>query len=294
MTTRYVDTPALTIAYEEQGPPDGAPVLLLHGFPDDARAWDAVAQGLAGAGLRTVAPYLRGFGPTRFRDAARQRSGQNGALAQDAIDLADALGLAQFTLVGHDWGAQAAQAVAALHPERVTHLVSFAPYSLTWSDYQEGPPNYRQIRALWYQNVLQGELGENLLTYDRGGFCRYLWDTWSPSHPWDDAAFAATADSFDNPDFVAVALHAYRSGYGQAPNDPRYAAIEAQLAQRPPIAVPTTVLLGHDDGVNLFAPDMLEQRRDFTGRYVARAYDGVGHFIHRERPAVVIAAIRQS
>jgi len=294
MTTQFAQTSLLDMAYETSGPADGTPALLLHGFPDDAHAWDAVSAALATAGYRTIAPYLRGFGPTRFRDPATLRSGQNGALAQDVIELADALGLGTFTLVGHDWGAQAAQAIAALHPERVRHLVSFAPYALTWDDYQEGPPNYPQIRALWYQQVLQGELGEQLLSYDRQGFCRYLWATWSPSWAFDEATFAAAAAAFENPDFVAVVLHAYRAGYGQAQNDPRYAAIEERLAQRPPITVPTSVLLGEDDGINLFQPAMLAQQRDFGGAYAARSYAGVGHFIHRELPAMVVEAVLQA
>lgn len=293
MATQFVQTALLDLAYETQGPADGPPVLLVHGFPDDARAWEAVSAPLAQAGYRTIAPYLRGVGPTRFRDPATPRSGQNGALAQDLLDLADALGLDAFTLVGHDWGAQAAQAVAALHPERVRHLVSFAPYSLTWDDYQQGPPNYPQIRALWYQQVLQSELGEQLLAYDRRGFCRYLWATWSPGWPFAAATFGTTAESFDNPDFVAVVLHAYRSGYGQAANDPRYDGLEGRLAQRPPITVPSTVLLGEDDGINLFAPEMLAQQRDFTGPYAARSFAGVGHFMHRERPEAVVAAVFQ-
>jgi pimeloyl-ACP methyl ester carboxylesterase len=281
----------LEVAFEVEGPVDGIPVVLIHGFPDDARSWAAVASGLAQAGYRTIAPYLRGVGPTRFLQGDTLRSGQNGALAQDIIELADALDLSSFVLVGHDWGAQAAQAVAALWPERVQRLISFAPYSLTWDDYQEGPPNYDQIKALWYQQVLQSDMGEQLLTYDRRGFCQYLWRTWSPSWSIDEGRFAATAESFDNPDFVAVVLHAYRAGYGQVALDPRYDAIEARLAQRPAISVPTTVLLGRDDGINLFQPAMLAQQQDFTGPYSARVYDGVGHFIHRELPQAVIDAV---
>ena len=85
----------------------------------------------------------------------------------------------------------------------------------------------------------------------------------------------------------------YLSGYGQAENDPRYAAIEELLAQRPPITVPTTVLLDQDDGINLFQPTMLAQQGDFTGSFTARAYAGIGHFIHREHPAAVVEAILQ-
>ncbi|MBC8099237.1 MAG: alpha/beta hydrolase [Armatimonadetes bacterium] len=289
--TRFVQTSVLNIAYETQGPADGEPVILLHGFPDDIRAWDAVVAGITAEGFRTYTPYLRGYGATQFLDDATLRSGQNGALMQDIIEFADALGLAQFVLVGHDWGAQAAQGIAALYPDRVKHLISFAPYSLTWSDYQAGPPNYEQIRALWYQNVLNQDIGEGLLYGDRRGFTRYLWATWSPSWAFSDDTFEVTAAAFDNPDFIPVVLHAYRSGYGAAQNDPRYDAIEAQLAQRPAITVPTTVLLGGDDGINIFDASMLAQQADFTGEYSASVHDDVGHFIHRERPEVVIQAI---
>jgi pimeloyl-ACP methyl ester carboxylesterase len=291
MTTKSVQTSVLDTAYEIQGSADGEPVILLHGFPDDAHAWDDVARALAAKGYRTYAPYLRGYGPTRFLQAETPRSGQNGAIARDTIEFADALGLERFILVGHDWGANAAQAIAALYPNRVSHLVSFAPYSLTWDDFQEGPPDYEQIRALWYQGLLNQEMGEGILKTDRRGFCRYLWETWSPSWTFLDETFEATAASFDNPDFVAVVLHAYRGAYGNAEDDPRYAETEAQLAQRPPISVPTTVLLGREDGINIFQPYMLQQQRDFTGEYKAHVYDGVGHFIHRERPDAVVAAI---
>ena len=289
--THFVETSVLRIAYEVQGPEDGQSVILLHGFPDDVRAWDAVVSGLTEQGFRTYVPYLRGYGKTQFLDDATLRSGQNGALVQDVIDFADALGLETFVLVGHDWGAQASQGVAALMPDRVRHLISFAPYSLTWSDYQEGPPNYDQIRALWYQNVLNQEIGEGLLYRDRLGFTRYLWETWSPSWAFSDETFKTTALSFDNPDFVPVVLHAYRASYGAAQNDPRYAAIEAQLAQRPSITVPTTILLGQNDGINIFDASMLEQQSDFTGPYTASVHEGVGHFIHRERPDIVIQAV---
>ena len=62
------------ITYEERGPSNGRPVLLLHGWPDDVRARDAVAPALADAGYRVTAPFLRGFGPTRFREAATLRT----------------------------------------------------------------------------------------------------------------------------------------------------------------------------------------------------------------------------
>ena len=74
--TLTVLTPGLEIAYEAHGDPRGFPVVLLHGFPDDVRAWDEVAPALAAAGHRVLVPYLRGYGPTRFLDPAAPRMAQ--------------------------------------------------------------------------------------------------------------------------------------------------------------------------------------------------------------------------
>jgi pimeloyl-ACP methyl ester carboxylesterase len=289
MATNYIKTSQLEIGYEIRG--EGQPVILLHGFPDDIRAWDAVAEGVAKF-AKVYTPYLRGFGETKFLDTKTVRSGQTGALALDILEFANALGIERFGLVGHDWGANAAQAIAAIHPVRVSFLVSLAPYSLTWDDYQEGPPNYAQIRALWYQNFLNQEWAADILRHDAKGFSRYLWETWSPGWKFADADFETTARSFANPDFVPVVLNAYRAAFGEVEQDPRSAQIEAQLNQRPAIGVPTTVLLGKEDGISIFEPFQLEQTRDFTGKYEARAIEGVGHFLHREQPQVVIDAIR--
>jgi pimeloyl-ACP methyl ester carboxylesterase len=114
----------LTFDVRDAGPADGEPVVLLHGFPQDARAWDRVAPVLHGAGLRTLAPDQRGYSPMarpRTRSAYRAR-----ALVDDVLGLLDAAGLERAHVVGHDWGALVGWALAAWHPERVATLTALS------------------------------------------------------------------------------------------------------------------------------------------------------------------------
>jgi hypothetical protein len=89
------------------------------GFPYDPRTYDDVVPPLVAAGCRTIVPYLRGYGATRFLAADTQRSGQQAALGNDLKELMDALGVERAVLAGYDWGGRAACVVAALWPQRV-------------------------------------------------------------------------------------------------------------------------------------------------------------------------------
>lgn len=106
----------LDIHYHEVGPEGADPVILLHGFPYDTRAYNAVVGTLAGRGFRCLVPYLRGYGPTRFLSADTMRSGQQAALGADLLAFMDALEIRRAFLGGYDWGGRAACIVAALWP----------------------------------------------------------------------------------------------------------------------------------------------------------------------------------
>ena len=276
-------TDTLEIGYEEHGKPDAPVAMLLHGFPDDARAWDAVAPGLVGAGYRVIVPYLRGFGPTRFLDPARSRTAQQAALGQDLIDLMDVLRLGRVSLVGQDWGARAVCIVAALHPARVRALVSVGGYAIQDIAQAAHPEDPEQEARLWYQWYFNTERG-------RRQICRLLWRTWSPGWRFDDATFERTAPSFDNPDFVDVVIHSYRHRHRHAPGEPSFEAAEARLATRPAIQVPTLVLHGRDDTVDPVHTSEGEAHL-FPGGYARHVIEEAGHFAHREQPAVVSDAV---
>jgi len=291
--TQQVDTAELSIGYEDSGPRTGFPIILLHGFPDDVRAFDGVVTPLTAAGHRVLVPYLRGYGPTRFHSASALRIGEQAAIGQDVIDFADALTLPRFAVGGYDWGGRAAAIAAAVHPDRVRAAVLIGGYTIQnpTAPPQPGPPEAEQ-RA-WYQWYFNTERGRAGLQMNRHALCKYLWKTWSPTWSFSDATYDRTAASFDNPDFVDVVIHSYRHRINNAPGDPRLAAMEAQLSKRPPLRCPVITLYGADDGVAGGASPTVSagERTTLPGLVAKRVVAGVGHFMPRERPEMVSAAM---
>jgi len=280
---RRIRTGVLDIAYEESGPQTGYPVVLLHGFPYDPRAYDAVTPRLAAAGYRAIVPYLRGYGETRFLSPSAMRAGQQAAIGRDLLDFMDALAIRNAALVGFDWGGRAACVVAALWPERVRGLVSCNGYTIQDIAASAKPAPPEQENRLWYQYYFHTERGRAGLQANRHDFCKLLWKLWSPNWKFDDATYDRTAVSFDNPDFVDVVIHSYRHRFGYAAGDPALEPIEAALAKQPPITVPSIVLQGGGDGVNA-AAQSANQARLFTGRYERRLIPVIGHDVPQEAP----------
>lgn len=281
----------LEVHYLDSGPVEGDPIILLHGFPYDAHAYDAVSANLAKQGYRCISPYLRGYGNTRFLSSGTMRSGQQAALGADLLCFMDALSIKSAVLGGFDWGGRAACIVAALWPERVRGLVSCGKgYNIQdIAGAREPAPAIEEVRY-WYMYYFHTERGRAGLTQNRRDLCRHIWSLWSPSWKYDDATWAATAPSFDNPDFVEVVLHSYRHRFGGIPGDPAYDDIEARLAEQPDIIVPSIVLQGRDDGVD---PPVKKDtdRPHFVGLYERQIIDGTGHNLPQEAPAAFAAAI---
>jgi len=285
---KRIRTTVLEIAYAEHGPPDGVPVLLMHGWPYDPRTYDEVAPRLAAAGCRAIVPYLRGFGPTRFLSDATPRSGQQAALGNDLREFMDALGLKSAALVGYDWGGRAACIVAALWPERARCLVTGNGYNIQDIAKADVPAPAEQEHRFWYQYYFQTERGRAGLQKNRRDIIKLLWRLWSPNWRFDDAVFVRSVESWDNSDFVDVTIQSYRHRYRNAPGDPALEGIERQLAAEPKIAVPTIVLHGEANGVVTSMWRDGENR--FTGPVERRLIPRAGHNLPAEVPDVVATA----
>ena len=193
-------------------------------------------------------------------------------------------------LGGFDWGGRAACIVAALWPERVRGLVTCGGYNVLDVAGSSRPQAPEVEHALWYQYYFHGERGRAGLAQHRHEYCKLLWRLWSPKWQFDDATYAQTAASFDNPDFVDVVIHSYRHRFGLVPGDPAMEETEARLVTRPSIGVPTISLNGGDNGVSPAAPHE-RNRHLFTGDFERHVIPMVGHNVPQEAPREFAEAI---
>jgi pimeloyl-ACP methyl ester carboxylesterase len=289
---RHVDAGVLNIAWYEEGPATGPVVMLLHGFPYDIHSYVDVAPQLAAQGCRVIVPYLRGYGPTRFRDPATPRSGEQAAIGADLMALMDALGIRRAVFAGYDWGGRAACIGAALWPERCIGLVCVNSYLIQDIARAMVPAKPDREVPLWYQYYFQIERGRAGLAANRRGIAKLLWEQWSPNWDFDEACFERTALSHDNPDYVDVVIHSYRHRFGLAEGDPQYADIQRRLAALPAISVPAVTLDGEADGVAP-ATDGSASAARFTGRRVHRVIPRAGHNLPQEAPEEFVAAVME-
>jgi pimeloyl-ACP methyl ester carboxylesterase len=289
---RRIEAGVLDIAYYEAGPADGPVAMLLHGFPYDIHSFVDVAPLLAARGCRVIVPYLRGYGPTRFRDAATLRSGEQAAMGADLMALMDALAIRRAVFAGYDWGGRAACIGAALWPGRCIGLVCVNSYLIQDIARAMVPARPAREVPLWYQYYFQVERGRAGLAADRRGIARILWQQWSPNWDFDEACFERSAFAHDNPDYVDVVIHSYRHRFGLADGDPQYADIQRRLAALPPITVPAITLDGAGDGVAA-ATDGSASAAKFTGPRSHRVIPRAGHNLPQEEPEAFADAVME-
>jgi pimeloyl-ACP methyl ester carboxylesterase len=258
-------------------------VLLLHGWPDDASTWDDVIALLPRDRYRLIAPTIRGFGESVFKRHDAPRTANSGILAMDAIALMDGLGIERFSAVGHDWGSNIAEALAIGWPDRVARIALLA--SMPRMGGLSTPP-FWHAQLYWYHWFMATERGAKAVAEDRGSFAHLHWENWGPDGWFDEATFERVAKSFDNPDWVTVTLHSYRSRWGEAELDPLSLWLERRIKETKTLALPGIYFQGNEDGVN--PPQVSEDvYKKFTGPFDRILLQNVGHFPQREDPETV-------
>jgi pimeloyl-ACP methyl ester carboxylesterase len=287
---KQVNAGVLNIAYAEAGPADGLPVILLHGWPYDIHSFVDVTPMLAAAGYRVLAPYLRGFGATRFLSSESFRNGQPSALAVDVTAFMDALKIEKALLAGFDWGGRTANIVAALWPERVKSMVSVSGYLIGNQAAGKIPLPPSAELQWWYQYYFATERGRAGYEKYRREFAKLIWQLASPKWNFSDAVFDRSASAFDNPDHVAIVIHNYRWRLGLAEGEEKYAALEQRLASAPIITVPTITMEGDANGAP--HPEPAAYAKKFSGKYSHRLIaGGTGHNLPQEAPKDFAKAI---
>jgi pimeloyl-ACP methyl ester carboxylesterase len=237
-----------------------------------------------------IVPYLRGFGTTRFLSDTSFRNGEQAALALDAVELIDALGIEKAVVAGFDWGARSADILAALWPERCSGLVSVSGYLIGSQAAGKLPLPPEAELQWWYQYYFSTERGRAGYEKYRRAFAELIWRTASPRWDFDKATFERSAGSFDNPDHVAIVIHNYRWRLGLAEGEAEYRELEGRLADAPVIRVPSITLEGDANGAPHPDPDTYAAK--FAGPYSHRTIaGGVGHNLPQEAPDAFAAAV---
>jgi pimeloyl-ACP methyl ester carboxylesterase len=290
-TLRQIDAGLLNIGYAELGPANGRVVVLLHGWPYDIHSFVEVAPLLAAAGYRVIVPHLRGHGSTHFLSKDTFRNGQQAAVALDIIALLDALKIRKAVFAGFDWGARTADIVAAMWPERCEALVSVSGYLIGNREAIKAPLPPAAEYAWWYQFYFATDHGRAGYEQNRNEFAKLIWRTASPKWAFDDATFARSAASLDNPDHVDIVIHNYRWRQSLADGERTYDDLERRLAAGPVIAVPTIVLEGDANGAPHVTGDA-PFRKKFSGKYDYRLITGgIGHNLPQEAPGAFAQAV---
>jgi pimeloyl-ACP methyl ester carboxylesterase len=287
---KQINAGVLSIAYAEAGPANGAPVVLLHGWPYDIYSFVDVAPALASAGYRVLVPFLRGYGATRFLSSETMRNGQPSALAVDVIAFMDALKIERAILAGFDWGARTANIVAALWPERCKAMVSVSGYLIGSQAAGRTPLPPKAELEWWYQFYFATERGRAGYEKNRHDFAKLIWQLASPKWKFDAATFDRSAASFDNPDHVDIVIHNYRWRLALAEGEPQFAELEKRLAAFPDITVPSITMEGDANGAPHPEPSVYAKK--FSGKYSHRLITGgIGHNLPQEAPRAFAEAV---
>lgn len=257
-----IEANGIRFAYFADGDPKDPLVLLVHGFPDTAHAWDELRPKIAARGYYVVSPFTRGYAPTTAPEGDEFDAR---ALGEDVLALIDAFGRDDADVVGHDWGALAVYSAAALDPSKIRTLTALAiPHPGTLKIRLRDLHRTRHFVALRKQHADRRVAGD-----DYAGVVE-LYRRWSPTWAFSDADVEPVKNSFAAPGSLHAALGYYRDLRLKAPD-----------FLRQPTQVPVLVIAGLADGTTPL--QAYEETSGFGAEHRTETLQA-GHFPHREQP----------
>ena len=274
ITHRDVQAGEVRLHLVEAGPPDGPPVLVLHGWPQHWYQWRHQIPALAEAGYNVVVPDLRGFGQSEAPPGGYEKDN----MATDVLNLMDVMGLERVKLLAHDWGGWIGFILCVRAPERISRYMPLNIAHL-W-----GKPDARTIAAtwrFWYQAVIASPLGPRLLQ-TRPGFVHRIIQGRSPNpQAWTQEELEAFSRPLRAPARAHASQQLYRTFLLK-----EFPAIAAGRYQKHRLTVPTRMLFGVDDFA--ISPALLSRdTKEFADDFTIEFAPDTGHFIAEERPELV-------
>ena len=269
----------VTLACGVSGAAAAPVVILVHGFPDDASTFAAQVPALVAAGYRVVTPTLRGYAPSGRAQSGRYDAA---ALGHDLVGLADHYAPGRkVRLVGHDWGAIGSFAATAIAPSRFSHLVTLAvPHARALV----ANASAAQLRRSWYVGYFQlPRLAEARLFKDDHALIDQLWRDWSPSYRASAEELRRVKEAISGREHEVLA-------YYRALLAPSSLLGESRKLLFAKTTIPALHLHGANDGcVGVECAEGAE--RGYAASYTMKRVAGAGHFLQRESPGVVTAAL---
>jgi pimeloyl-ACP methyl ester carboxylesterase len=274
---RFVEANGVRIHVAEAGPPDGDPLVLLHGWPQHWYLWRHQIGPLA-RGRRVLCPDLRGLGWTDAPADGYEKE----ALTDDLFALLDALEIERAGLIGHDWGGWIAFLAGLRDPNRVEAILALGIV----------PPMGRTtIRAVagawrfWYQVLLASPIGGRVaasLASDAPGSPA----RWLGTGVWDEFERETFLGQFREPDRARASVQYYRTfQFRELPAIARGRYADAHLA------VPARLLFGERE--QAMSAAMLEGAEERADDLTVEILPGLGHFIPEQRPDLVLDRARE-